>query len=156
MTEKDRKTDEKKPLTLSSKTLTVKKSSEGSHVRQSFTHGRSKTVTVEVKKKRIIIPGQRGGDERTSADGKPLSSAGLMQQQINERLNAIHGAMQTKVIESERSSQETLKEQALLEKENLAEEAPEKTPSLESESQAIESQTPAVAMTPETLEGAAE
>lgn len=143
MTEKDRKTDEKKPLTLSSKTLTLKKSGEGSHVRQSFTHGRSKTVTVEVKKKRIVLPGQRG-DERTSADGKPLSSAGLTQQQINERLSAIHGAMKTKVIESERSRQEILKEQAILETEKLGEETPEKTPSLEPESQEVASQASGV------------
>lgn len=145
MTEKDRKTDEKKPLTLSSKTLTLKKSSEGSHVRQSFTHGRSKTVTVEVKKKRIILPGQHGGDERTSADGKPLSSAGLTQQQINERLSAIHGAMKTKVIESERSRQEILKEQATLETEKLEEVTPEKAPSLEPESQEVGSQASGVA-----------
>lgn len=146
MTEKDRKTDEKKPLTLSSKTLTLKKSSEGSHVRQSFTHGRSRTVTVEVKKKRIVLPGQRLKDERTSADGKPLSSAGLTQQQINERLNAIHGVMQTKVIESERNRQETLKEQAILEKEKLKDAAAEKTLSLEPDSQEATSQAPAVSM----------
>jgi translation initiation factor IF-2 len=116
MTDKDRETEEKKPLTLSSKTLTLKKSSEGSHVRQSFTHGRSKTVTVEVKKKRIILPGQRGGAEGMTPDGKPLSSAGLTKQQINERLSAIHGEMHSKVLESERTRQEALKEQTLEEK----------------------------------------
>lgn len=44
-------TPPKKPLSLS-KNLDLKKVGESSHVRQSFSHGRSKTVTVEVKKKR--------------------------------------------------------------------------------------------------------
>lgn len=118
MTTKDDKTDEKKPLTLSSKTLTLKKGSEGGHVRQSFTHGRSKTVTVEVKKKRVILPGRRQGSDQ-SADGKPQSAAGLTPQQVTERLNALHGAMQTQVIESERTRQETIKERARLSEETL-------------------------------------
>lgn len=126
MTDKDGKTDnqveEKKPLTLSSNTLTLKKSNGGTHVRQSFTHGRSKTVTVEVKKKRVFIPGQRKGDENASADGKPLSSAGLTPQQIKDRLNAIHGAMQSQVDESERTRQEAIIEQARLKQEEVHEE----------------------------------
>lgn len=126
MTDKDGKTDnrtdEKKPLTLSSKTLTLKKPNGGTHVRQSFTHGRSKTVTVEVKKKRVFLSGKHG-DERTSADGKPLSSAGLTPQQINERLNAIHGAMQTQVMESERTRQTAIEEQ--LKNETIKEQAKE-------------------------------
>lgn len=131
MTDKDETTDEKKPLTLSSKTLTLKKGSEGSHVRQSFTHGRSRTVTVEVKKKRVILPGQRGGDDLSSSGGK-LSSAGLTPQQINERLKAIHGAMQTQVIESERTRQETINEQERLKTEEVKEQpVSEETASLE-------------------------
>lgn len=44
----------KKPLSLSSKTLEIKKSLTDVHqVRQNFSHGRSKTVVVEVKKKRL-------------------------------------------------------------------------------------------------------
>jgi len=116
----DNKSDEKKPLTLSAKTLTLKKGSEGGHVRQSFTHGRSKTVTVEVKKKRVFLPDQRK-DGRTSTDGKPLSSTGLTPEQINERLNAIHGAMQSQIIESERTRQETINEQTRLKAENAQE-----------------------------------
>ena len=52
----------KKPLTLSPNRLTLTKGGEkAGQVRQSFTHGRSKTVTVEVKKKRVILPGSPGG-----------------------------------------------------------------------------------------------
>jgi len=46
------------------KPLGVKKTVETGQVRQSFSHGRSKPVTVEVRKKRIIAPG-----------GKPVEAA---------------------------------------------------------------------------------
>ena len=36
--------------------LELKKTTETTQVRQSFSHGRSKAVTVEVKKKRLIGP----------------------------------------------------------------------------------------------------
>ncbi|MBS0272171.1 MAG: translation initiation factor IF-2 [Proteobacteria bacterium] len=110
MTDTDGKTSNKKPLTLSAKTLTLKKGSEGGHVRQSFTHGRSKTVTVEVKKKRIILPNQQSESSK-SEDEKPLSSTGLTHQQIEERLKALHGAMKTQAEESERIRQEAHEEQ---------------------------------------------
>ncbi|MBY0502236.1 MAG: translation initiation factor IF-2 [Alphaproteobacteria bacterium] len=110
MTDTDENTQGKKPLTLSTKTLTLKKGSENVHVRQSFTHGRSKTVTVEVKKKRIILPGQQRGGAKLSEEGKPLSSAGLTTQQIEERLKALHGVMKTQIVESERIRQEAQEE----------------------------------------------
>lgn len=117
MTDTDEKTSNKKPLTLSTKTLTLKKGGEGAHVRQSFTHGRSKTVTVEVKKKRVVLPGQQRTDGNLSADGKPISTTGLTSQQIDERLKALHGAMKTQTAEAERTRQETLEEQARLKEE---------------------------------------
>jgi translation initiation factor IF-2 len=51
--------EHKRPLTLTrpSGRLELRKSVETGHVRQSFSHGRSKTVTVEVRKKRTITPG---------------------------------------------------------------------------------------------------
>src|SRR5204862_4456998 len=49
---------EKRPLTLrSGGTLGLRRPVETGQVRQSFSHGRSKAVTVEVRKKRIIAPG---------------------------------------------------------------------------------------------------
>src|ERR1700722_13570955 len=110
MTNDDGKTSNKKPLTLSAKTLTLKKNSEGGDVRQSFTHGRSKTVTVEVKKKRVFLPGQQREEEKLSADEKTLSATGLTSQQIEERLKALHGAMKTQALEAERLRQEGLEE----------------------------------------------
>ncbi len=53
-------TEEKKPLTLSGKTLELKKTlSLGGQVRQTVGAGRTKVVQVEVRKKRIITPEQK-------------------------------------------------------------------------------------------------
>src|SRR5438105_13212243 len=51
--------EQKRPLTLgrSGGRLELRKPAETGQVRQSFSHGRSKTVTVEVRKKRAISPG---------------------------------------------------------------------------------------------------
>ena len=55
-------TGSKKKLSLSQPgKLELKKTVEGGLVRQSFSHGRSKVVTVEVKKKRTFEPGNGGG-----------------------------------------------------------------------------------------------
>jgi translation initiation factor IF-2 len=109
MTDTDGTTSNKKPLTLSAKTLTLKKGGEGGHVRQSFTHGRSKTVTVEVKKKRVILPNQHTGEGKFSGEEKH-STTGLTHQQIEERLKALHGVMKTQADEAEKSRQETFEE----------------------------------------------
>ena len=50
--------EQKRPLTLrSGGTLGLRRPVETGQVRQSFSHGRSKTVTVEVRKKRTPVPG---------------------------------------------------------------------------------------------------
>jgi translation initiation factor IF-2 len=54
-------TDRKTPLKLSPGKLELKKTVETGQVRQSFSHGRSKVVTVEVRKKRTFSPGPGGG-----------------------------------------------------------------------------------------------
>ena len=40
------------------KTLSLKRTVESGQVRQSFSHGRSKAVLVEKRRKRIVKPGQ--------------------------------------------------------------------------------------------------
>lgn len=57
----DTDTPTRKPLKLSSSgKLELKKTVDGGQVRQSFPHGRSKTVAVEVKKKRTYTTGAGG------------------------------------------------------------------------------------------------
>src|SRR5215472_16362934 len=60
--------EQKRPLTLRSGTLGLNRPSEPGQVKQSFSHGRSKTVAVEVRpKRRLILPGQ--APEPTKAEG---------------------------------------------------------------------------------------
>src|SRR5918911_5107685 len=47
--------------------LELGKTEAAGSVRQSFSHGRSKTVQVEVVKKRVVTPGQRSGGPATAA-----------------------------------------------------------------------------------------
>jgi translation initiation factor IF-2 len=55
--------EQKRPLTLARAggRLELRKNVETGQVRQSFSHGRSKTVTVEVRKKRTIGPATEPG-----------------------------------------------------------------------------------------------
>src|SRR6266566_2872758 len=56
--EQEQEQEQKRPLTLGrSGTLGLRRPVETGQVRQSFSHGRSKTVTVEVRKKRTVVPG---------------------------------------------------------------------------------------------------
>ena len=64
--------EQKRPLTLArvGGRLELRKNVETGQVRQSFSHGRSKTVTVEVRKKRSIgVP-----SEPAKADASPATS----------------------------------------------------------------------------------
>src|SRR5438132_11077807 len=62
--------EQKRPLTLrSGGTLGLRRPVETGQVRQSFSHGRSKQVTVEVRKKRVIAPGT--APEPGSAEAAP-------------------------------------------------------------------------------------
>src|SRR5437588_1561761 len=73
--------EQKRPLTLrSGGTLGLRRPVETGQVRQSFSHGRSKTVTVEVRKKRTPVPGAavepgRAEPEPTVARAQPASPA---------------------------------------------------------------------------------
>ena len=66
--------ERKRPLTLgrSGGRLELRKPVETAQVRQSFSHGRSKTVTVEVRKKRVISPGlpEAGRTEASPASAR--------------------------------------------------------------------------------------
>ena len=60
---------EKKPLKLTRPgRLEIKKTIDAGQVRQSFPHGRSKTVSVEVKKKRTFAPNEGGRMTEVTAE----------------------------------------------------------------------------------------
>ncbi|MGQ0674888.1 MAG: translation initiation factor IF-2 associated domain-containing protein, partial [Rhodospirillales bacterium] len=69
MTESKDTHSDKKKLSLAPRgTLELKKTVETGQVRQSFSHGRSKTVTVEVKRKRTIGPAAADAGARAPAE----------------------------------------------------------------------------------------
>src|ERR1700720_3748059 len=63
--------EQKRPsLTLRTGTLGLNRPSEPGQVKQSFSHGRSKTVAVEVRKKRVIMPGAAPEAEKADAEAR--------------------------------------------------------------------------------------
>ncbi|HEV2551402.1 MAG TPA: translation initiation factor IF-2 [Stellaceae bacterium] len=72
----DNDQDTKRPLSLGRPggRLELRKPIETGQVRQSFPHGRSKTVTVEVRKKRAVAPGAPERAEPASATGEAKSA----------------------------------------------------------------------------------
>lgn len=70
--------DTKRPLSLGrpGSRLELRKPIETGQVRQSFPHGRSKTVTVEVRKKRAVTPGtpERADSGPTTGEAKPATT----------------------------------------------------------------------------------
>src|SRR6478672_6263849 len=63
----DTKNPGEKKLSVSSKTLTLKRSAETGVVRQSFSHGRTKSVVVEKVKRRVIGGGPEPKAEAPAA-----------------------------------------------------------------------------------------
>nr|WP_026986679.1 translation initiation factor IF-2 [Fodinicurvata fenggangensis] len=86
MTTTDEKTDGKKPLTLNKdKKLELKKKIETGQVRQSFSHGRSKTVQVEVKRKRAYRPEESTAEAASQQEAeKQRKEAAALQEQAAE------------------------------------------------------------------------
>jgi translation initiation factor IF-2 len=106
---------EKKTLTLSKK-LDVKKVVESDQVRQSFSHGRSRTVSVEVKRKRVTMPGEIVEEKPAEAptvpspqqpvapSPKPVGSPGskrLTEEELMNRLKVVQDALKADVMETE-------------------------------------------------------
>ena len=68
--------EKKKPLSLSRPgKLSLKKTVESGQVRQSFSHGRSKVVTVEVKRSRTFEPGAGGRMTEVTAARRAAEAA---------------------------------------------------------------------------------
>lgn len=95
---KDSQDKKKKTLTLS-KSVELNKIVDAGHIRQSFSHGRSKTVSVEVKKKRTIDPNDASSSktvvEKLMQHGSETSDK-LTSTEIEARLKALQDAQQSK------------------------------------------------------------
>ena len=86
------------------KTLGPRGGTETSHVRQSFSHGRSKSVTVEHKRKRVVVP-KPGAAAASGAGQSPRNAMGqnLSDAEFERRLKAVEAA---KAQEAERQAKE--------------------------------------------------
>jgi translation initiation factor IF-2 len=82
---------------------------ETSHVRQSFSHGRTKSVTVEHKRKRILVP-KPGAPAGSSTNGnRPGTTPNLSDAEFERRLKAVEAA---KAQEAERRQRELVATEA--------------------------------------------
>ncbi|MCB1351636.1 MAG: translation initiation factor IF-2 [Rhodobacteraceae bacterium] len=80
------------------KTLGVRGGTETSQVRQSFSHGRSKSVTVEHKRKRVVVPKVGGGGGKSRG-----GIGGLSDTEVERRRKALAAA---KAQEADRQQKE--------------------------------------------------
>ena len=76
---------------------------ETSHVRQSFSHGRTKSVTVEHKRKRILVPKPGAPAGSSSGPVRPGTTPHLSDAEFERRLKAVEAA---KAQEAERRQKE--------------------------------------------------
>jgi len=125
MTDKNEQ-EQKRPLTLARPggRLELRKPLETGQVRQSFPHGRSKTVVVEVRpKKRAVMPGSGEGAEAPSASGKesaaasstPAAALGVRRPVIMPRtLTAEEVAVRARAVQGAKQADEQARRQAVV------------------------------------------
>ena len=97
-TDKTLRGDVRKPLSL-------KRTVESGHVRQSFSHGRSKSVVVEKKKKRTISAPGAEAEEATAPEAAEALVAELAQQQRQ-------GGLSTDEVDARRRALEAARERS--------------------------------------------
>ena len=125
------------------KTLGVRSGPRASNVKQSFSHGRSKNVVVETKRKRVVVP--KAGTSKTSIqssnrDGTKGLASGITDTEMERRLKALQAAKAREadeVAQREASAKEREqeREQRRLEQENKQREL-KKAEEIESEKEA--------------------
>jgi translation initiation factor IF-2 len=123
-------TDGKKTLSLGSNKLSLNKApaaragGDAGSVKQSFSHGRSKTVAVEVKRKRASDGGMEGTDAPAAPAGnvalqqRGRSTSAVLQNLTKEERDARERALRGAIQDEKRRSEEA----ALQEEQNVAEE----------------------------------
>ncbi len=101
-------TDGKKPLGL--------KGARPGQVKQSFSHGRTKNVVVETKRKRVVVP-KPGAANAPAPNASPRAGdpskrpAGISDAEMDRRMKALQAAKEQEVADAERRAAEE-KEQA--------------------------------------------
>jgi translation initiation factor IF-2 len=134
MTETKDAQGEKKKLSLAPRgKLEIKKTVETGQVRQSFSHGRSKTVTVEVKRKRTIGAPSAEAAHRPEGEAAAKAAHILTKDERAQRLRALQGAIRDEEakrladIEEQRQHDEEERQRKAEEERRAAEESRRKT-----------------------------
>ncbi len=106
---------------------------EKSHVRQSFSHGRSKSVVVETKRKRVIVPKAGSAKPGASAPSqtRPGETASTTNAEMARRLKALESAQASEAerkarVEEAAAKREAEREAARTEKEQKEREVAER------------------------------
>ena len=108
------------------KTLGVRSGPRASNVKQSFSHGRSKNVVVETKRKRVVVPKaglSKSSSQSSSKDSGKALPSGITDTEMERRLKALQAAKAREadeVAQREASAKEREqeREQRRLEQEN--------------------------------------
>ena len=75
------------------KTIGLRGGARSGHVRQQFSHGRSKAVVVETKRKRVLVPKPGAKpDALATPAAKPAAPAGVTDAEMERRLKALQAA----------------------------------------------------------------
>jgi translation initiation factor IF-2 len=94
------------------KTLGLRGGSRPGNVKQSFSHGRTKNVVVETKRKRVVVPkpaAAKGGSGATPSGDASRRPAGISDAEMARRLKALQAA---KAREAEEAAQREAEEKA--------------------------------------------
>ena len=98
------------------KTLGLMGGSRSGNVKQSFSHGRTKNVVVETKRKRVVVP--KPGAENPAAPGAVRGGdparrpAGISDAEMERRLKAVQAAKARETEDAERRAQDELEREA--------------------------------------------
>src|SRR5258708_5409319 len=117
--------EQKRPLTLARPggRLELRKPVETGQVRQSFPHGRSKTVMVEVRKKRVAGPStgepaeapSGAGKETAAASPTPAAAPGIRRPVVMPRtLTAEEMAVRARAVQGAKKADEQARRQAVV------------------------------------------
>jgi translation initiation factor IF-2 len=125
------------------KTLGVRSGPRASNVKQSFSHGRSKNVVVETKRKRVVVPKagtSKTGIKSSNIDGAKGLASGITDTEMERRLKALQAAKAREADEAAQreasaKEREQEREQRRLEQENKLREL-KKAEEIESEKEA--------------------
>jgi len=120
-------------------------------VRQSFSHGRSKSVVVETKRKRVVVPKHKTGTSQTNNSQTPTTLSktpgGISSSELDRRKKALAAARQREALDKDkRDAEEKSREQEREEKRAVLEtKEKEDTERKEKEREKVEKEKRAVA-----------